>query len=176
MLRLNSACVWCVLQVALLRQALAQQQQQARAAEARATALEGTVAQLQRSNASLERLMRAHHTMEGVAANREGTPRAAAAGELAQAYQRIAELEQVRGSERRAVPPAYVVRCMSYDIRMYVVRHRRVSYGMSYGAWRTHDDPSCTVHLDRTGRYISTEAGRYMRIWQFAFSRDEIFT
>jgi len=168
MLRLNSACVWCVLQVALLRQALAQQQQQARAAEARATALEGTVAQLQRSNASLERLMRAHHTMEGVAANREGTPRAAAAGELAQAYQRIAELEQVRGSERRAVPPAYVVRCMSYDIGAC-----RTGCRMAHGVRMTiRPAPSISIVRDDTSR---RRQGDTLRIWPFAFSRDEIF-
>ena len=147
-MHLASACVSCVLQVALLRQALAQQQQQARAAEARATALEGTVAQLQRSNASLERLMRAHHTMEGVAANREGTPRAAAAGELAQAYQRIAELEQVRGSERRAVPPAYVVRCMSYDIGAC-----RTECRMAHGVRMTiRPAPSISIVRDDTSR------------------------
>lgn len=109
------------MQVALLRQALAHQQQAARAAEARATALENTVAQLQRSNASLERLIRTHHTMEGVAANGDGTPRVAAAGELAQAYQRIAELEQVRQSM-----PQRVVRRMTIcpAPSIWNVRHR----------------------------------------------------
>jgi Zn-dependent oligopeptidase len=123
-------------QVALLRQALAQQQQAARAAEARATALENTVAQLQRSNATLERLIRVHHPMEGVVANGDGAPRVAAAGELAQAYQRIAELErQVRG-----VPPR-VVRRMAIRAppSTSIVRCRGV--GCSTPTCQIHPDP-----------------------------------
>jgi hypothetical protein len=124
--------------------------------------------------------MRAHHTMEGVAANREGTPRAAAAGELAQAYQRIAELEQVRGSERRAVPPAYVVRCMSYDIgacTLYDIGACRTAHGVRM---TIRPAPSISIVRDDTSR---RRQGDTLRIWPFAFhamkyspGSNEIFT